>query len=189
MSTTGTIVQISISRGGVPKLPIAVAAVDRRGVAGDAHADARAHGRLEQALCLYSLERIAALRTEGHAVQPGSTGENITTEGLDWRYVVPGARLRLGADPHDGIDTSGVLIEITGWASPCWKNARWFRNGDFRRIDEGRYPGFGRAYARVLQGGTIRAGDPISVVVETAAQRTARLQPRTFRWPRDFQTR
>lgn len=182
MSSSGTIVQISISRGGVPKLPIAVAAIDQRGVAGDAHADARAHGRPEQALCLYSVERIAALRAEGHRVEPGSTGENITTEGLDWRYVVPGARLRLGADSDDG-----VLIEVTGWASPCWKNARWFRNGDFRRIDEGRFPGFGRAYARVLQGGTIRAGDPINAVVETAAQRTARLQPRTFRWPRDFQ--
>ncbi len=183
MSSSGTIVQISISRGGVPKLPISMAAVDVRGVAGDAHADARAHGRLEQALCLYSVERIAALRTEGHRVDPGSTGENITTEGLDWRYVVPGARLRLGSDPD------GVLIEITGWASPCWKNARWFRNGDFRRLDEGKHPGFGRAYARVLQGGTIQAGDPISAVVETAAQRTARLQPRTFRWPRDFQIR
>jgi MOSC domain-containing protein YiiM len=178
MSRSGTIVQISISRGGVPKLPVAMAAISERGVAGDAHADARAHGRPEQALCLYSVERIAALRSEGHHVEPGSTGENITTEGLDWRYVVPGARLRLGDE---------IVIEITGWASPCWKNARWFRSGDFRRIDEGRYPGSGRAYARVLQGGTIREGDPISAIIETAAQRTARLQPRTFRWPRDFQ--
>lgn len=179
MSRSGTIVQISISRGGVPKLPIAVAAVDARGVAGDAHAS-RGHGRPEQALCLYSSERIAALAAEGHNVQPGSTGENITTVGLDWRYVVPGSRLRLGDD---------VLIEVTGWASPCWKNARWFRGGDCRRIDESLHPGSGRAYARVLAGGTIRAGDPIEALLETAAARTARLQPRTFRWPRDFQPR
>jgi MOSC domain-containing protein YiiM len=177
VSDSGSIFQINISRGGVPKLPIAEAVVDLRGITVDACTDGRHHGRPEQALCLYSVERLLRLRTQGHAVSPGCTGENITTIDLDWRHVTPGARLRLG---------SVVLIEITGYAAPCWKNARWFKDGDFSLLDEAQHPGNGRAYARVLATGTIRQGDVITPVAESAAKRVTRLQPKTFRWPRDF---
>ncbi len=178
MSAAGSIFQLNVSRGGVPKLPIAEATVDLRGITVDACTDGRHHGRPEQALCLYSVERLIALRTEGHAVSPGCTGENITTIDFDWKYLMPGARLRLGSE---------VLIEITGFAPPCWKNARWFTDGDFSRLDETLHPGSGRAYARVLAGGTIRQGDSVAAIEESAAARVTRLQPRTFRWPRDFE--
>ncbi len=177
MTEGGSIFQINVSRGGVPKRPVFEAAVGLRGLAGDAQTDTRHHGRPEQALCLFSVERLAILREEGHRVSPGATGENITTIDLDWRFVVPGARLRLGAE---------VTIEITDYAAPCWKNARWFVDGDFSRIDEHQHPGSGRVYARVLTTGTLRQGDPIVLVVETAAERVARVQPRVFRWPQDF---
>jgi len=174
----GAIFQINISRGGVPKHPIREATVTARGIEGDGHADTRNHGHPEQALCLYSVERLAMLAAEGHHVSPGATGENITTVDLDWRYVSPGARLRLGDE---------VLIEITDYATPCWKNGFWFKDGDFTRIDEYKHPGSGRAYARVLEGGHIRQGDPVTPIVESAAVRIERTQPRvTFRWPRDF---
>ena len=178
MSRTGTIFQINVSRGGVPKLPIAAATVDRHGITVDAHADGRNHGGPDRALCLFSIERLIALRTEGHTVGPGVCGENITTVDLDWSQVVRGARIRLG---------EAVTVEITGYAPPCWKNARWFRDGDFSQIDEGLHPGRGRVYARVLAGGTIAQGDPITVLEEPAGERVTRMQPRTFRWPRDFQ--
>ncbi len=177
MGDKGSIFQINVSRGGVPKLPIAEATVDLRGITVDSCTDGRHHGRPEQALCLYSIERLLVLRTEGHAVSPGCTGENITTVDLDWKHVTPGARLRLGGE---------LVIEITGFAAPCWKNARWFKHGDFSRLDEALHPGSGRAYARVLSGGMIRQGDVITPISETTAERVARLQPKTFRWPRDF---
>jgi MOSC domain-containing protein YiiM len=176
MVTTGSIFQISVSHGGVPKRAVPAATVDLRGITSDTQHDRRNHGHPEQALCLYSVEQLAALHAEGHEVFPGCTGENITTLDLDWRHVVPGARLRLGDD---------VVIEITGYAAPCWKNARWFRDGDFSQLDETLHRGRGRAYARVLSGGQLREGDQIAVLPESAAERVWRLQPRTFRWPRD----
>jgi MOSC domain-containing protein YiiM len=176
-SRSGRIAQVSVSRGGVPKLPVAEAIVTRDGIITDAQSDRRAHGHDHQALCLWSIEQIGDLRMEGHDILPGSTGENITTENLEWAFVVPGAQLLLGDD---------VIIEVTDYASPCWKNARWFKDGDFNRINEKVYPGSSRVYARVLQGGTIRPGDPIRVTVSNAAERVLRRMPRKFKWPQDF---
>lgn len=172
-STQGRIVQLSASNGGVPKLPLAEVTVDANGVTVDRQADRRAHGGPRRALCLFALERIEALAAEGHPIAPGATGENITTEGVDWNRVTPGARLRLG---------EAVLIEVTGYTEPCWKNARWFLEGDFSCIDQEVRPGFSRVYARVIEGGTLRSGDPVELLAGTAAERLERTQPTTIRW-------
>lgn len=124
------------------------------GIAGDDHDDKAHHGGPERALCLFAVERIAAIAAEGHAITPGATGENITTQDLDWDLVVPGTRLRLGAD---------VLVEVTRYTTPCKTNRRWFLKGDFNRMHQDLFPGFSRVYARVLQTGHIRPGDPISI--------------------------
>ncbi|MGI8927548.1 MAG: MOSC domain-containing protein [Tepidiformaceae bacterium] len=174
---TGKIVSINVSRGGVPKLPVDEAQVGPRGLTMDAQADLKHHGSPEQALCLYSLEVIEALQAEGHPIYPGAAGENITTSGIEWGQVVPGVRLRLGAD---------VLIEVTHWATPCNKNAGRFIDGEFTRMGQPLHPGWSRTYARVLEGGRIRAGDPIELLSATAHERVARQQPPTVRWPRDF---
>jgi len=149
------IVQLSRSGGGVPKLPIVEAEVTERGIVGDAQNDTKNHGGPEQALCLYAIEVIEALAAEGHAMAAGAAGENVTTRGLDWSLVVPGVRLRLGSD---------VLIEVTRYTTPCYKNARWFMEGDFNRMHQNLFPGWSRAYARVLQGGHLRPGDSVEVV-------------------------
>jgi MOSC domain-containing protein YiiM len=176
--TTGVIFQINVSNGGVPKTPIEEAHVTRSGITRDRQGDLRHHGSLEQALCLFAIERLAVMAAEGHHVAPGSTGENLTLIDLDWDLIVPGRRLLLGND---------VLIEVTDYASPCQKNARWFKSGDFNRINQEVHPGFSRVYARVLSEGTIRTGDPVTLAdTESAADRLHRLQPHTYRWPRDF---
>ncbi|HEX6030811.1 MAG TPA: MOSC domain-containing protein [Tepidiformaceae bacterium] len=176
MASTGRIFQISVSRGGVPKTRVPDAVVTESGITTDAQADRRAHGSLQQALCLFALERLAILRAEGHRVFAGSTGENVTTEGVDWETVVPGAQLRLG----------GVLIEVTDYASPCEKNARWFNGRNFNRIHQAVFPGWSRVYARVLEGGTIREGDPVVVLGDSAIERVVRRQAPVTRWPQDF---
>lgn len=155
----GRIVQINVSPGGVPKRPVPCARVTRLGVEGDAQRDAEHHGGPERALCLFALERIEALRAEGHPIEPGTLGENVTVAGLDWATVRPGDLLRLGAD---------VLIQVTRFTSPCMNVQAAFLDGDYARVSEKRHPGWSRVYARVLAPGEIRPGD--AVVPLTPAQ-------------------
>ena len=178
METNGRIFQLSVSSGGVPKHRIPEAGVTFRGLAGDSQRDLRAHGSPEQALCIFAIEQIALMRIEGHRLGAGATGENITIEGIDWNEVTPGTRLRLGED---------VLVEVTSYASPCWKNAQWFIDGNIHRIDQETHPGSSRVYGRVLSEGHIREGDPVQLLNGDAIDRVVRRQVPAFRWPRDFQ--
>lgn len=173
MSLVGTVHSLNVSQGGVPKLPVLEAEVGPGGMAGDRQADRQSHGGPRRALCLYSLERIEALAAEGHSMFPGSAGDNVTVEGVDWSQVVPGSRLRLG---------ESVLIEVTDYTAPCWKNACWFSDGDFNRMNQRTHPGWSRVYAKVLEGGLLRAGDGVELLEERAAVRVQRTQPPTYRW-------
>ncbi len=157
------IVQVSISRGGVPKLAVAEARVTWLGLDGDRHGDGEHHGGPERAVCLFSLEQIEALRSEGHRIAPGVLGENVTVEGLDWTRIVPGARLRLGPD---------VLLEITRYTSPCTNIRLVFRDGDYARVSQKRRPGWSRVYARVLEEGTIRPGNDVELLAAPVASRS-----------------
>ena len=150
----GRVHQINTSNGGVPKLPIPSADVNDRGVIGDEQADKVHHGSPEQALCLFSLEVIEKMQAEGHPIAAGSAGENVTISGIDWDDVVPGTTMLLGP----------VRIEITHYATPCAKNARWFSDGNFNRLHVNKYPGESRVYARVLEGGRLTTGDPVELV-------------------------
>lgn len=156
---TGRVVQVSVSQGGVPKLPVAEAQVTENGVAGDAQNDTKNHGGPEQAVCVFALEVIDAINADGHELFPGAAGENLTFEGLDWQLVVPGARLRVGE----------VELEITRYTTPCYKNAEWFAGGDFNRMHQNLFPGSSRMYARVLQPGVVRPGDPVELLSKVPA--------------------
>ncbi|HEV8533713.1 MAG TPA: MOSC domain-containing protein [Methylomirabilota bacterium] len=155
MSSKGRVVQINISPGGVPKLPVASARVIANGLEGDGHRDLEHHGGPERALCIFSLEQIRALQVEGHTITPGAIGENLTLEGLDWERVQPGAVLELG---------ERVRIEITRYTSPCFNIRPSFLGGDFARVSQKRHPGWSRVYAKVLQPGTISQGDPVRLL-------------------------
>ena len=155
MSVKGRVVQISVSPGGVPKLPVASARVTLEGLEGDGHRDLEHHGGPERALCLFSLEQIRALQAEGHPVTPGAIGENLTLDGIDWERVQPGAVLELGEE---------VRIEITRYTSPCFNIKPSFVGGDFARVSQKLHPGWSRVYAKVLQPGTIRQGDPVRLL-------------------------
>ncbi len=149
---TGRIVQINVSAGGVPKRPVPRARVTRSGIEGDAHRDAERHGGPDRALCLFSLEQIEALQVEGHPVEPGALGENLTVAGLDWARVQPEDFFRLGDE---------VLVQITCFTSPCRNVRPAFLDGGYARVSQQRHPGWSRVYARVLVPGEIAAGDPV----------------------------
>jgi MOSC domain-containing protein YiiM len=150
---SGSVAQINASDGGVPKLPIDEAEIGERGVVGDRQAARKHHGRPLQALCLWSTEVIDDLRGEGHPIHPGAAGENLTLSGVDWATIRPGVRLLVGE----------ALAEVSAYAVPCKKNARWFVGRDFNRMSQDRHPGSSRVYAWVLEPGRVRTGDPVTV--------------------------
>jgi len=144
-----------LSDGGVPKRSVERVEIEFSGVVGDRQAARVHHGRPWQALCLWSSEVVAGLAGDGHPISPGAAGENMSIVGLDWARVRPGVRLRLG----------GVLAEISAYAVPCTKNDRWFADNNSQRIHHDNGP-ISRAYATVVEPGTISVGD--AVVLEPA---------------------
>lgn len=151
----GMIFSINISGGGVPKKSVSVSKVSQSGLDGDAQDDTKHHGGPERAVCIYALEIIRALQQEGHPIDVGTAGENLTIEGLDWEVVVPGARLQVGDQ---------VLLEVVSFTNPCKTIKASFLDGRFTRIAQKFYPGWSRVYARVLTEGEIHSGDQIVVV-------------------------
>lgn len=146
--------QINVSDGGVPKRPVLEAMVAERGVAGDCQRNLKVHGGPDRAVCLYSVELIERLQDEGHAIDAGSSGENLTLAGMEWTLMKPGVRLTVGPE---------VELEVTSYTAPCRHNARWFQDGDYERISHRRNPGWSRVYARVLRPGVIRPGDVVTI--------------------------
>ena len=151
---TAHVHQLAVSHGGVPKLPVREVLVHELGLAGDKQKHTKIHGGPNRAVCLYSLEHIHALQAEGHAITPGSTGENVTVAGLDRTSLVAGLRLTLGDD---------VILVLTSPTEPCKQIASSFVERKFRRIDVKQHPGWSRWYARVERGGLVRVGDVIRV--------------------------
>jgi len=154
----GRIFQLNVSPGGVPKLAIREAEVTELGLTGDDHKFPDIHGGPERAVCLFSLERILELQSEGHPIFPGAVGENITISGIDWKDVTPGQKLSLGEE---------VLVEITSYTSPCNSIPESFVAGEYQRISQKLHPGYSRVYARVLRPGRIKIGQPVQLNGQT----------------------
>ncbi len=141
-------------QGGVPRYAIAQTEITFAGVRGDRQKDRQHHGGSLQTVSLYALELIHALRAEDHPIDVGTTGENLTLQGLDWARVQIGDQLAIG---------ERVLLEITDYATPCKTIAASFTDQQFKRISHKLYPGWSRLYARVLCEGTVRSGDPVEL--------------------------
>lgn len=149
----GRIESINLSSGGVPKKYAFVVNVLKDRIEGDDQKNKLHHGGPERAVCIFSKELIDELAREGHPIEPGSTGENLTISGLKWSDIVPGTRLRIGS----------VLLEVASFTSPCHKIGASFRDNQFNRISQKLFPGWSRVYARVLGTGPIQVGDQVIV--------------------------
>jgi MOSC domain-containing protein YiiM len=146
--------QINVSDGGVPKRPVLEAVITQAGVEGDRQQNLKFHGGPDRALCLYSLELIERLQDEGHSIDAGTAGENLTISGLEWEKLKPGDQLQIGPE---------VQIEIMNYTIPCEKIAQWFRNRDYKRVSQKLNPGWSRLYAKVLREGLVRPGDAVTI--------------------------
>lgn len=147
------------------------------GVRGDAHHGATVQHRSRVArdpsqpnlrqVHLVHAELFAELAARGFAVRPGDIGENVTTTGLDLLALPRGTRLRLGE----------ALVEVTGLRNPC-RQLDAFQPGlmaaTLDRAPGGALIRKAGVMAVVLEGGRVRAGDPIGV--EWPATRAA-LEP------------
>jgi MOSC domain-containing protein YiiM len=139
---------------GLPKPSVPVAQVTPAGIEGDfnryRHEEDADDPRC--ALLLIPLETIRQLNAEGWPVHTGDLGENITSRGIPYSAFSPGKRFGIG----------GVVAEVSKPCDPCHNLALLpyvgsEREGEFLRTMRGRR-GW---YLRVLDGGTIRVGDPI----------------------------
>jgi len=159
---TGSIVQINVSPGGIPKRPTAEAEVTPEGIRGDSWAHPQIHGGPRQALLLITSEGIEELIGQGYPLYAGALGENLTVAGLDRREMRIGQRYRAGE----------VLIELTKIRSPCAtldvfgpaiKQAVYDAQVNAGDVSSPRW-GLSGFYARVLRAGVVRPRDIIQLV-------------------------
>ncbi len=138
-------------------MPIPQADVNDVGIVGDRQRNLKHHGGPTRALCLFSLEKILELQTEGHPIYPGSIGENLTISGLDWDKIVPGVQLKIGE----------LHVEVTSYTVPCSNIKRSFVGQKFGRVSAKKHPGWARTYVSILQEGTIKVGDAVEIVTQS----------------------
>ena len=154
----GVIHSVNVSEnGGVPKLPIRAAIIRFEGVEGDHNKfrTERKGGDPGRAVNLFSLERIEQLQREGHTIEVGSTGENLTIEGVDWDILEVGMMLKVGK----------AVIELSEPCVPCWKIGDSFTDQNFSRIDHDKEEGWSRWSARVVEEGSVSVGDSVELLL------------------------
>ena len=158
---TGTVLQVNVSQGGIPKREIPFGELTPEGIAGDSWRYPF-HGGPRQAVLLITIEGIEELIAQGFPLYPGALGENLLTRGIDRRALRFGQRLQVGE----------AIIELTKMRQPCatlnpygpgiqaaMYDAR-VKDGDHESPRWG-LSGF---YASVVQPGVVRAGDTVFVI-------------------------
>jgi len=122
------------------------------GLTGDAVANTKVHGGVDQALLMYPASHYLVWESElGRPMGPGAFGENLTVDGLDEESACIGDVLAIGA----------VRLEVSQPRQPCATLARRHQIRDMIAIVRGN----GRSgwYLRVLREGTVEAGQSIEV--------------------------
>jgi MOSC domain-containing protein YiiM len=132
-------------------------AVDEAGLEGDEAADPDHFGPFHAVYAFADEDLELWAERLGAPIPRGLFGENLTTRGIDVNAALVGERWRVGS----------VLLEVVGVRIPCSVFKGWMGIAGHddtawvkRFADEGR-PG---PYLRVLEPGTLRAGDALEVV-------------------------
>lgn len=112
------------------------------GLEGDAHADCCSHRQVS----LLAIESIAKMRNQGFNIDPGDFAENLTTEGIELVSLPVGTQLSVGEE---------IILEVTQIGKECHTGC-----AIFQQIGKCIMPKEG-VFARVIRGGSVRAGDHI----------------------------
>src|SRR5215831_5044983 len=99
----GTIVQVNVSLGGLPKRRIPEGMITPLGIEGDAHGHPLIHGGPNKAILIIAAEVIEEFKARGYPLYFGALGENLTTRGISVRDLRLGDRVRAG----------GAILELT----------------------------------------------------------------------------
>ena len=121
------------------KLVPSATVIEGLGIEGDKHASAAS----KRQVLLADKEALDAV-----GVLPGTIKENITVEGVDVMQLPSGSLVRLGRS---------VVLEITAVCEPC------FRMDEIRDGLKQELEGKRGMVSRVVRGGVINVGDPITV--------------------------
>lgn len=136
----------------------------QEGLAGDAHADRRAHGGPEKAFHQFPIAhyaRLAATFSDVAALLvPGSMGENLSVGDWDESTVAIGDIFRIG----------DARIQVSQPRTPCWKiDRRYGVDGMAQYIDAYGIAGW---YYRVIEEGEVAAGCVFERVERPSPQAT-----------------
>ena len=155
----GQVIQVSVSRGGIPKRAVTQARLTAQGVESDSHLNLQYHGGPRQAVLWITSEGNAELAARGFPIESGTLGENITIVGVDRRDWRAGQRWRIGE----------ALIELTKMRSPC-KTLLPLGSGIHAALYDAAVKagdpsspvwGLGGFYAAVVEPGLVRTRDEI----------------------------
>lgn len=135
--------------------------ITKTGLKDDAILDKAHHGGVDQAVYIYTQPDYDWWSAElGQTCEPGLFGENLTISGIESAGVCVGDRYRIG----------DVLLEVTSPRIPCNTFARRMKDGKWvKRYYAARRPGI---YCRVLQTGTVSAGQSVTVEAYTGQRVT-----------------
>ncbi len=145
-------------RTAIRKQPVTGAvAVHPLGLEGDQVGNTKHHGGTYQAVYAFAQEDLDHWTEQlGERVPPGTFGENLTTAGIDVNAATLGERWRIGS----------ALLEVASVRIPCSVFKGWMgTNGFDETAWVKRFTAHGRPgpYLRVLEEGSLRAGDEIVV--------------------------
>jgi len=121
---------------------------------GDEQADLENHGGRDKAICCYAAEHYPSWRAALALpdMPYGAFGENFTLDGVNEETICIGDQYTIGT----------ATVEVSQPRQPCWKLARRWRIKELPAvvIESGR-TGW---YLRVLQPGTVTAGQELKLV-------------------------
>lgn len=135
-------VNISEKKGTKKKNIHSVKIIEGFGLENDAHG-----GDWHRQVSLLSFDKIEAFRAKGATVEDGDFGENLVVEGIDFKNLPIGTRLKC----------NDVVLEMTQIGKECHHGCEIFKAmGDCIMPREG-------VFAKVINGGVISEGDNMSV--------------------------
>ncbi len=143
--------------------------VDAEGLVGDAILNRKHHGGVDQAVYIEGSIDLDWWQAElGRDLPYGTFGENLVIEGLESAMLAAGDRLAIGE----------VLLEVTSARMPCATFAAKMDDPTIvKRYTKAARPG---AYARVLQGGMVEAGQSVEFTPWSGDRVTMREMMATF---------
>jgi MOSC domain-containing protein YiiM len=115
------------------------------GMVSDAHADFATHRQVS----LLATESIDKMRKLGLELKPGDFAENLTTEGIEVFTLPVGTRLRVGQE---------IVLEVSQIGKECHTSC-----AIRQKVGKCIMPVEG-VFAKVIKGGTVRAGDEIKTI-------------------------